>query len=69
LVTELFQRMGITTPVLPVSHEEFPAAAHRPAYSVLSSIQQPRIELPPWQAGVDEFSYNLKRLNSSFPEK
>jgi dTDP-4-dehydrorhamnose reductase len=57
LVTELFQRMRIATPILPVSHEEFPAAARRPAYSVLTSIQRPCIGLPPWQAGVDEFFY------------
>ena len=69
LVTELFQRMRIRTPILPVSHTEFPAAAHRPAYSVLTTIQRPLIELPPWQAGVDEFSYHLKRLNLDPSEK
>jgi dTDP-4-dehydrorhamnose reductase len=63
LVTELFQRMRVATPIIPVSHEEFPAAARRPASSVLTTIQQPCLELPPWQAGVDEFSYHLKRLN------
>jgi dTDP-4-dehydrorhamnose reductase len=56
LVRELFQIAGIATPIIPVSHREFPAAATRPAYSVLTSIQDPRIELPSWLEGVAEFA-------------
>ena len=56
LVRELFRIAGIVTPVIPVSHQEFPAAATRPAYSVLTSIQDPRIELPSWLEGVAEFA-------------
>ena len=61
LVSELFRRLNLTIPILPVSHREFPAAARRPCYAVLTSLQSPRIELPPWQAGLDEFARNLMR--------
>jgi len=55
-VTEAFRRLGVATPVRPVSHREFPSAANRPTYSVLTSVQHPRITLPPWQEGVAEFA-------------
>jgi dTDP-4-dehydrorhamnose reductase len=64
LVSELYRRLGIATPVLPVSHLEFPAPAPRPAHSVLTSIQSPRIALPDWQAGLDEFAHQLERLHT-----
>ena len=40
LVTEAFRLLGISTPVRPVSHTEFPAAANRPTYSVLTTVQR-----------------------------
>lgn len=55
-LTETFRILGISTPVTPVSHREFPTAANRPTYSVLTSVQNPRIALPPWQEGVAEFA-------------
>lgn len=55
-VTEAFGRLGIATPVRPVSHREFPSAVNRPTYSVLTTVQHPRITLPPWQEGVAEFA-------------
>lgn len=64
LVSELFRRLGITTPVRPVSHLVFPAPAPRPSYSVLTSIENPRIELPAWQEGLDEFAHRLERLHT-----
>jgi dTDP-4-dehydrorhamnose reductase len=60
LVSELFRHLGITTSILPVSHLEFPTAARRPGYSVLASLQNPRIEFPPWQEGLAEFAHKLK---------
>lgn len=47
-----FSKIGLNAEVLPVPHTEFPALAVRPAYSVLTRIQEPRITLPPWQDGV-----------------
>jgi dTDP-4-dehydrorhamnose reductase len=52
----LFELLGLQTPVLPASHTEFPAAAVRPRYSALTSIQEPRILLPPWQEGIRAFA-------------
>jgi dTDP-4-dehydrorhamnose reductase len=56
LVAELFRILKISTPVQPVSYRAFPGPAKRPAYSVLTTAQTPRIELPPWQEGVSEFA-------------
>lgn len=55
-VTEAFRVLGIPTPVTPVSHREFSTAANRPTYSVLTTVQEPRITLPPWREGVAEFA-------------
>lgn len=55
-VSEAFRLLGIPTPVRPVSHRVFRVRARRPRNSVLTSIQDPRIALPPWQEGVAEFA-------------
>ena len=55
-VSEAFRVLGISTPIRPVSHRVFSARARHPRHSVLTSIQDPRIALPPWQQGVAEFA-------------
>jgi dTDP-4-dehydrorhamnose reductase len=55
LTRALYARRGIATPVVPVTTAEFPRPAPRPAYSVLTTIQDPRIVLPPWEEGLAEF--------------
>jgi len=55
LTRELFRLRGIRTPIVPVTTEEFPRPAPRPRYSVLTTIQEPRIVLPPWQDALAEF--------------
>ncbi len=52
----LFSILGLNTEMVPVSHTEFPAAAVRPRYTVLATIQEPRILLPPWQEGIHAFA-------------
>lgn len=64
LVTYLFRRLSIATPILPVSSLEFTAPAPRPSYSVLSTIQDPRIELPAWEEGVNELARRLGQTDS-----
>jgi len=59
LTSLFFSMMRLKTEVLPVPHTEFPAIAVRPSYSVLTTIQEPRITLPPWQAGVAAFVRTL----------
>lgn len=55
LTCRLFERRGIRTPVVPVTTEEFVRPAPRPRYSVLTTLQEPRIVLPPWEDGLDAF--------------
>ncbi|MFZ0676219.1 dTDP-4-dehydrorhamnose reductase [Candidatus Binatus sp.] len=56
LVSEAFSLLNISTPLRPVSYRVFPVRARRPVYSVLTSVQEPRIALPPWQDGLAEFA-------------
>ena len=55
LTRTLYRLAGITTPVEPVTTAEFPRPARRPRYSVLTTIREPRILLPPWEDGVAAF--------------
>ena len=55
LTRNLFALRGIATPVVPVTTEEFPRPAPRPRYSVLTTLQEPRIVLPPWEDALEEF--------------
>jgi dTDP-4-dehydrorhamnose reductase len=56
LVSEAFSLLNISTPLRPVSHRAFSTRASRPLYSVLTSVQEPRIMLPPWKEGLAEFA-------------
>ena len=55
LTRKLYALRGVATPVVPVTTEEFVRPAPRPRYSVLTTIQQPRIVLPPWEDALAEF--------------
>jgi dTDP-4-dehydrorhamnose reductase len=56
LTCTLYRMLSIQTPVLPVSTAEFPRPARRPRYAVLTTVQDPRIILPPWEEGVAAFA-------------
>lgn len=56
----LYKALGIQTPVVPISTEEYPLPAPRPAYAVLTSLQDPRYSLPPWEDGVRVFAAHWK---------
>jgi dTDP-4-dehydrorhamnose reductase len=60
VAAHFFRELGLKTPVVPVPASEFPRPAPRPRYSVLRTIQHPRILLPPWQEGIAEFSRAIK---------
>ncbi|MEO8359452.1 MAG: dTDP-4-dehydrorhamnose reductase [Vicinamibacteria bacterium] len=60
IASHLFKELGLTTTLTPVTAADFPRPAPRPAYSVLRTIQQPQILLPPWQDGIAEFAREIK---------
>lgn len=51
----LYRLCNISTVLLPVATPEFPRPAVRPRYSVLTTLQDPQILLPPWEEGLEEF--------------
>jgi dTDP-4-dehydrorhamnose reductase len=60
LARALLQAAGLEAHLEQATAAEFPRPAPRPAYSVLTTLQEPRILLPPWQQGVDELSRALR---------
>jgi dTDP-4-dehydrorhamnose reductase len=56
LTCALYRHLTIATPVRSITTPEFPRPAKRPAYSVLTTIQDPTILLPPWEEGVAAFA-------------
>lgn len=56
LTCALYHNLGIHTLVKPISTSEFPRPARRPQYSVLTTLQDPQIFLPPWEEGLAEFA-------------
>jgi dTDP-4-dehydrorhamnose reductase len=56
LTRTLYGQLGITVPVEPLATPEMARPARRPRYSVLTSIQDPRITLPAWEEGVAAFA-------------
>lgn len=60
LVLELYRMLGVRSTVSPVPQLTFPTPAKRPKYSVLTTLQQPHIELPLWQEGVAAFARRVR---------
>jgi dTDP-4-dehydrorhamnose reductase len=56
MTRKLYQLFGIGTVALPAATTEFPRPAPRPRYSVLTTVQEPKILLPPWEDGLAEFA-------------
>lgn len=56
LARTLYELLGIARPVVPVATADFPRPAERPRYAALTTIQSPRIVLPPWREGLAEFA-------------
>ncbi len=56
LTRRLYQLFGVQTVVEPCTTDEFPRSAKRPAYSVLATNREPKILLPPWEEGLEQFS-------------
>jgi dTDP-4-dehydrorhamnose reductase len=56
MTRRLYQLFGIGALTLPAATSEFPRPAPRPRYSVLTTVQEPEILLPPWEDGLAEFA-------------
>ncbi len=65
LARAVFRELELAVEVRPIPTSEYPTPAARPGYSVLTSLQQPRIMLPAWQDGVKELA---ARLAASEPQ-
>ncbi len=59
MTQKLYQLFGINTVVRSAATAEYPRPAPRPHYSVLTTIQEPQILLPPWELGLAEFASNV----------
>jgi dTDP-4-dehydrorhamnose reductase len=55
LTCTLYRSLGVQTLVRPVATADFPRPAKRPPYSILTTLQEPRILLPPWEEGLALF--------------
>jgi dTDP-4-dehydrorhamnose reductase len=60
LTRVLYRGLALDVAVEPVSTAEFPRPAPRPRYSVLTTIQEPRVLLPTWEEGLDEFARAIR---------
>lgn len=49
------KKLGLSVPFSPISSKNFPQKAPRPVDTVLTTVQVPRILLPPWEQGIEEF--------------
>lgn len=56
----LFEELGVATPLDRARTAEFSRPAERPRFSALTTIQEPRIELPPWREGLAAFAARLR---------
>ena len=61
LTCTLYRLLGLRTLVIPVATVEFPRPAPRPRYSVLTTVQDPRILLPPWEDGLATFAQAVRK--------
>ncbi len=64
LTVRFFHKLGVETPVVPVTTDEFPRPAPRPRYSVLGTSRDHPVVLPAWESGVAELA-NAIRTNTS----
>ncbi len=60
----LFEALQLDCEAVPVPSSEFPRLAPRPTYAALTSLQDPRVQLPDWRDGVARFCREVNALRS-----
>ena len=55
LIQTFYALLGARSQVQPIPSTEMPRLAQRPSYAVLTTLQEPCIQLPPWQDGLAQF--------------
>lgn len=65
MVELALKELRVKASLLRVSQGESPLRARRPEFTPLTSIREPRIELPPWQIGIAEFGAASRFYNGS----
>lgn len=66
LTCEFYRQLGIVTKVVPVSSEEFPRPAPRPANSVLGTERNNAISLPDWREGISRLVQDISESPESW---
>jgi len=56
LAEAIFRALGADGGVRPIPTAAYPQDALRPRFSALTTLQHPRLVLPPWEQGVKEFA-------------
>jgi dTDP-4-dehydrorhamnose reductase len=56
LAGAIYRAMGADGRVHPIGSDAYPQQARRPRFSALTTVREPRLVLPPWQQGVEEFA-------------
>lgn len=60
LTRRLYELFNVQTVVEPCTSAEFLRPAKRPANSVLTTIKEPKIWLPEWERGLEEFASAMR---------
>ena len=55
LIRTLYALLGVRSQVQPIPSTELPRLAKCPSYAVLTTLQEPSIQLPAWQDGLAQF--------------